>query len=99
MQGALLFCRLVAGFFGSPVLATGGATLQDIYSPVKSSNAIGTSRLVLSTLTLAAIWGMAAVASVAAIAPALTLTVARRLVLSSADSRRKLSAGAGPSGR
>ena len=64
MQGALLFCRLVAGFFGSPVLATGGATLQDIYSPVKSSNAIGTSRLVLSTLTLAAIWGMAAVALV-----------------------------------
>jgi DHA1 family multidrug resistance protein-like MFS transporter len=46
--GMLLAFRFLTGFFGSPVLATGGATLADIYKPAKRAYAI-------------AIWGMAAV--------------------------------------
>lgn len=33
--GSLITLRLLAGFFGSPALATGGATLQDMYSILK----------------------------------------------------------------
>ncbi|GAK68096.1 uncharacterized protein PAN0_039c6329 [Moesziomyces antarcticus] len=33
--GSLITLRFLAGFFGSPALATGGATLQDMYSIVK----------------------------------------------------------------
>ncbi|KAI9685985.1 MAG: hypothetical protein M1822_003968 [Bathelium mastoideum] len=46
--GMLLAFRFLTGFFGSPVLATGGATLSDIYSPRKRAYPIG-------------IWGIAAV--------------------------------------
>ncbi|KDQ57708.1 hypothetical protein JAAARDRAFT_130834 [Jaapia argillacea MUCL 33604] len=46
--GALLPLRFLAGFVGSPVLATGGASLADIYIPSKRAYAIG-------------IWGIAAV--------------------------------------
>ncbi|CAG8957558.1 hypothetical protein HYFRA_00010424 [Hymenoscyphus fraxineus] len=46
--GMLLAFRFLTGFFGSPVLATGGASLGDIYRPSKRAYAI-------------AIWGMAAV--------------------------------------
>ena len=46
--GMLLAFRFLTGFFGSPVLATGGATLSDIYSPKKRPYPIG-------------IWGIAAV--------------------------------------
>ncbi|KAL3427817.1 multidrug resistance protein [Phlyctema vagabunda] len=46
--GMLLAFRFLTGFFGSPVLATGGASLGDIYAPSKRAYAI-------------AIWGMAAV--------------------------------------
>ena len=35
-----LVLRLMQGFFGSPGLATGGASLQDIYSPVKQPYAL-----------------------------------------------------------
>lgn len=46
--GMLLAFRFLTGFFGSPVLATGGASLSDMYKPSKRAYAIG-------------IWGMAAV--------------------------------------
>jgi len=46
--GMLLAFRFLTGFFGSPVLATGGASLSDMYRPQKRAYAIG-------------IWGMAAV--------------------------------------
>jgi DHA1 family multidrug resistance protein-like MFS transporter len=46
--GMLLAFRFLTGFFGSPVLATGGASLSDIYKPSKRAYAIG-------------IWGIAAV--------------------------------------
>ncbi|CAG8977637.1 hypothetical protein HYALB_00006587 [Hymenoscyphus albidus] len=46
--GMLLAFRFLTGFFGSPVLATGGASLGDIYRPSTRAYAI-------------AIWGMAAV--------------------------------------
>lgn len=46
--GMLLAFRFLTGFFGSPVLATGGASLGDIYRPAKRAYAI-------------AIWGVAAV--------------------------------------
>lgn len=38
--GMLLAFRFLTGFFGSPVLATGGATLADIYTPKKRAYAI-----------------------------------------------------------
>ncbi|KAL9092333.1 MAG: hypothetical protein Q9165_004507 [Trypethelium subeluteriae] len=46
--GMLLAFRFLTGFFGSPVLATGGATLADIYTPKKRPYPIG-------------IWGISAV--------------------------------------
>lgn len=46
--GMLLAFRFLTGFFGSPVLATGGASLSDIYRPQKRAYAIG-------------IWGLAAI--------------------------------------
>ncbi|KAK2052554.1 multidrug resistance protein [Colletotrichum caudatum] len=46
--GMLLTFRFLSGFVGSPVLATGGATLADIWSPKKRAYAI-------------ACWGIAAV--------------------------------------
>ncbi|EME87996.1 Benomyl/methotrexate resistance [Pseudocercospora fijiensis CIRAD86] len=46
--GMLLAFRFITGFFGSPVLATGGASLADIWSPKKRAYAIS-------------IWGVAAV--------------------------------------
>ncbi|KAF2097291.1 MFS transporter [Rhizodiscina lignyota] len=46
--GMLLAFRFLTGFFGSPVLATGGATIADMYAPAKRAYGI-------------AIWGMAAV--------------------------------------
>lgn len=46
--GMLLAFRFLTGFFGSPVLATGGASLTDIYTPQKQAYAIS-------------IWGIAAV--------------------------------------
>ena len=46
--GMLLAFRFLTGFFGSPVLATGGATLGDMYAPKKRAYAIS-------------IWGMAAI--------------------------------------
>jgi DHA1 family multidrug resistance protein-like MFS transporter len=46
--GMLLAFRFLTGFFGSPVLATGGATLGDIWAPQKRAYAIG-------------IWGLAAI--------------------------------------
>lgn len=46
--GMLLAFRFLTGLFGSPVLATGGATLSDIYSPKKAAYAIS-------------IWGLSAV--------------------------------------
>ena len=46
--GALLVLRFLTGFFGSPVLATGGATCADMYLPKKRAYAIS-------------IWGVAAV--------------------------------------
>lgn len=33
----LLIFRFLTGFFGGPVLATGGATIMDIYSPIDIS--------------------------------------------------------------
>lgn len=33
--------RFLAGFFGSPPLATGGASLQDVFSPHKLPYAMG----------------------------------------------------------
>jgi MFS transporter, DHA1 family, multidrug resistance protein len=46
--GMLLAFRFLTGFFGSPVLATGGASLADMYAPKKRAYAMG-------------IWGIAAV--------------------------------------
>lgn len=46
--GMLLAFRFLTGWFGSPVLATGGASLADIYSPKKRAYAMS-------------IWGIAAV--------------------------------------
>ena len=46
--GMLLAFRFLTGFFGSPVLATGGASLSDMYRPAKRAYAIG-------------IWGAAAI--------------------------------------
>jgi len=46
--GMLLAFRFLTGFFGSPVLATGGASLSDMYAPSKRAYAIG-------------IWGLAAI--------------------------------------
>lgn len=33
--GMLLAFRFLTGFFGSPILATGGASLADMYGPAK----------------------------------------------------------------
>lgn len=38
--GMLLAFRFLTGFFGSPILATGGASLADIYSPKKRAYAM-----------------------------------------------------------
>jgi DHA1 family multidrug resistance protein-like MFS transporter len=46
--GMLLAFRFITGFFGSPVLATGGASLADMYRPSKRAYAMS-------------IWGVAAV--------------------------------------
>ena len=46
--GMLLAFRFLTGFFGSPVLATGGASLSDIYPPKKRAYAMS-------------IWGISAV--------------------------------------
>lgn len=46
--GMLLAFRFITGFVGSPVLATGGASLSDMYVPKKRAYAIG-------------IWGLAAI--------------------------------------
>merc|ERR1712093_220008 len=46
--GMLLAFRFLTGFFGSPVLATGGASLGDMYRPAKRAYAI-------------AVWGLAAI--------------------------------------
>lgn len=46
--GMLLAFRFLTGFFGSPVLATGGASLSDIYAPAQRAYAMS-------------IWGVAAV--------------------------------------
>jgi MFS transporter, DHA1 family, multidrug resistance protein len=46
--GMLMAFRFLTGFFGSPVLATGGASLADMYAPKKRAYAMG-------------IWGIAAV--------------------------------------
>lgn len=46
--GMLLAFRFLTGFFGSPVLATGGASLADMFSPAPRAGAI-------------AIWGLAAI--------------------------------------
>ncbi|QDS74474.1 hypothetical protein FKW77_006707 [Venturia effusa] len=46
--GMLLAFRFLTGFFGSPVLATGGATIADMYSPRKRAYAMS-------------VWGVAAV--------------------------------------
>lgn len=46
--GMLLAFRFLTGFFGSPILATGGASLSDMYKPSKRPYALG-------------IWGLAAI--------------------------------------
>ncbi|KAG8533467.1 uncharacterized protein KY384_002250 [Bacidia gigantensis] len=46
--GMLLAFRFITGFIGSPVLATGGASMGDMYTPKKRAYAIG-------------IWGISAV--------------------------------------
>ena len=46
--GALLPLRFLAGFAGSPALATGGASLSDVWPPATQAVAIG-------------LWGVAAV--------------------------------------
>lgn len=38
--GMMLAFRFITGFVGSPVLATGGASLTDIYEPRKQAYAI-----------------------------------------------------------
>lgn len=45
--GMLLAFRFITGFFGSPVLATGGASIADIWRPAKRAYAIS-------------LWGVAA---------------------------------------
>jgi MFS family permease len=52
--GMLLTFRFITGFVGSPVLATGGASLTDMYKPSKRAFAIS-------------IWGVAAVCGVSLI--------------------------------
>jgi len=47
-MGALIPLRFLAGFFGSPALATGGASIGDMYTPKYRAHGI-------------AIWGLAAV--------------------------------------
>lgn len=39
--GMLLAFRFITGFIGSPILATGGASLADMWSPIKRMYAIG----------------------------------------------------------
>jgi DHA1 family multidrug resistance protein-like MFS transporter len=46
----LLAFRFLTGFFGSPALATGGATIADMYRPQKQAYGL-------------AIWGIGAVVS------------------------------------
>lgn len=46
--GMLLAFRFITGFVGSPVLATGGASLADMYTPSKRAYAIS-------------VWGVAAI--------------------------------------
>ena len=46
--GMLLAFRFITGFFGSPVLATGGASIADIWRPAKRAYAMS-------------IWGIAAI--------------------------------------
>ncbi|OJJ41816.1 hypothetical protein ASPWEDRAFT_167815 [Aspergillus wentii DTO 134E9] len=46
--GTLLAFRFLTGFFGSPALATGGATIADMYAPSKRAYGIG-------------IWGISAI--------------------------------------
>ena len=46
--GMLLAFRFITGFIGSPVLATGGASIADMYAPNKQVYGI-------------AVWGIAAV--------------------------------------
>ncbi|KAF2722584.1 MFS general substrate transporter [Polychaeton citri CBS 116435] len=46
--GMLLAFRFITGFFGSPVLATGGASLADMYTPAKRAYAMS-------------IWGVSAI--------------------------------------
>lgn len=46
--GMFLAFRFLTGFFGSPVLATGGASIGDLYTPSKRAFGIG-------------VWGLAAV--------------------------------------
>lgn len=46
--GMLLAFRFITGFVGSPVLATGGASIADMYAPKKQAYGI-------------AVWGCAAV--------------------------------------
>jgi DHA1 family multidrug resistance protein-like MFS transporter len=46
--GMLLAFRFITGFFGSPVLATGGASLADMYAPSKRAYAMS-------------IWGISAI--------------------------------------
>ncbi|KAK3725100.1 GTPase-activating protein [Vermiconidia calcicola] len=46
--GMLLAFRFITGFFGSPVLATGGASLSDVWRPAKRAYAMG-------------IWGISAI--------------------------------------
>jgi DHA1 family multidrug resistance protein-like MFS transporter len=48
--GMLLAFRFLTGFFGSPALATGGATIADMYRPQKQAYGL-------------AIWGIGAVVS------------------------------------
>jgi len=48
--GTLLAFRFLTGFFGSPILAVGGATIADIYSPQHRAYAI-------------TVWGLFAVCS------------------------------------
>lgn len=46
--GTLLAMRFLAGLFGSPILATGGASVADMYTPKKRAYAMG-------------IWGISAI--------------------------------------
>lgn len=46
--GMLLAFRFLTGFFGSPALATGGASIGDMYSPAKRTYGL-------------AVWGIGAV--------------------------------------